>query len=158
MKITNKQLKQIIKEEMDKVLEAYRPHQHIRSPEFDSRSKKNYPEYEDKLTNMYMDPEGRSQAKELAGALDEPIDIPIDASRTEEDLTFPIFDKSKDYIFKHRISDTGIESRLFWDSGSQQYVINYQIPYDHPSGAGGQGGFINYDDYQEALKAYNMGD
>ena len=57
MKLTNKQLKQIIKEEMDKVLEAYRP------PEFDSRSKKNYPEYEDKLRDMYMDPEGRSQAK-----------------------------------------------------------------------------------------------
>jgi len=44
MKLTNKQLKQIIKEELSKVLEAYMPHHHVRSPEFDSRSKKNYPE------------------------------------------------------------------------------------------------------------------
>ena len=156
MKITNEQLKQIIKEELSKVLEAYRPHHSIRPPEFDSRSEKNYPEYEDKLRNLYMDPEGREQAKELAGALDEPIDIPVNASRTEDDLTIPIFDKSKDQNLKHRITDSGIQMNLFWNSRQQQYVVSYEIPYNYPHGGAGQGGFMNYDNYEEALKDYNM--
>jgi hypothetical protein len=105
-----------------------------------------------------MSDEGREQAKDLAGALEEPIDIPIDASRTEGDLTIPIFDKSKDHSFGHRYTDGGIEVHLFWNAGQQQYVVSYQIPYDYPGGGGGQGGFINYDDYQEALEAYNMAD
>ncbi len=148
MKLTNKQLKQIIKEELNKVLEAYRP------AEFDSRSEKNYPEYEDKLRNMYMDPEGREQAKDLAGALDEPIDIPIDASRTEEDLILPIFDKSKVHTFKHKVTNDGIQMNLNWSPRRQQYVVSYLLPRNYPGGGGGQGGFVNYDNYHEALKAY----
>ena len=69
MKLTNKQLKQIIKEELETVLNEiyYRP------PEFDVNAPKQYPEYEDKLGELYQsDP---NQAKELAGALDEPIDV-----------------------------------------------------------------------------------
>ena len=156
MKLTNKQLRQIIKEELNKVLESYTPHHSIRPPEFDSRSRKNYPEYEEKLTNLYMSDDGRDQARELAGALDEPIDIPVDASRTEDDLTIPVFDKSKDRSFEHRYSDSGIELHLYWNPRQQQFVVSYQLPYDYPGGGGGQGGFINYDNYQEALKAYKM--
>tara|TARA_A100001391_G_scaffold72720_1_gene46623 strand:- start:42 stop:554 length:513 start_codon:yes stop_codon:yes gene_type:complete len=168
MKITNEQLKQIIKEELDKVFEAYRPHHSIRPPEFDSRTEKNYPEHQDKLRNLYMSDEGREQARELAQGLRyddklpddeqvvEPIDIPVDASRTEDDLTLPIFDKSKDYSFGSRYTDDGIEIHFFWNPRQKQYVISYQIPYGYPGGGGGQGGFLNYDSYEEAAKAYMM--
>ena len=168
MKLTNKQLKQIIKEELSKVLEAYRPHHSIRPPEFDSRSEKEYPQHSKTLSDMYMSDDGRSQARELAQGLRyddelpddeqvvEPIDIPVDASRTEDDLTFPIFDKSKDRSFDHRYSDSGIELHLYWDPRKQKFVVSYQIPYGYPGGGGGQGGFIEYDDYQEALKRYKM--
>tara|TARA_B100000214_G_scaffold147678_1_gene105619 strand:- start:463 stop:948 length:486 start_codon:yes stop_codon:yes gene_type:complete len=69
MKLTNKQLKQIIKEELQSVLKEvyYRP------PEFNVSASKQYPEYEDKLGELYKnDP---NQARELSGALDEPIDV-----------------------------------------------------------------------------------
>ena len=69
MKLTNKQLKQIIKEELQTVLKEvyYRP------PEFDTNTPKQHPEYEEKLGELYKsDP---NQARELAGALDEPIDV-----------------------------------------------------------------------------------
>ena len=63
MKLTKKKLEQLILQEM----EYYRP------PEFDVSAPKQYPEYEDKLGELYKsDP---NQARELAGALDEPIDV-----------------------------------------------------------------------------------
>ena len=69
MKLTNKQLKKIIKEEIHTVLKEvyYRP------PEFDVSDPKQYPEYEDKLGELYKN--NPNQARELAGALDEPIDV-----------------------------------------------------------------------------------
>ena len=73
-----------------------------------------------------------------------------------DNLTVPIFDKSKDHSFGHRITDSGIQMGLFWNSRQQKYVVSYEIPYDYPYGGAGQGGFMNYDDYQEALKDYNM--
>ena len=154
MKLTNKQLKQIIKEELNKVLEAYIPHHHIRPPEFDSRSGKNYPEYEEKLRNLYMSDDGRDQARELAGALEEPIDIPVNASRTEEDLVLPIFDKSKGKNFGVRIDKDGVELNFSWVPWKKKYVVSYQLPWGIGDGSG-QGGFLEFDDYQEAKETYS---
>ena len=154
MKLTNKQLKQIIKEELNKVLEAYMPHHSIRPPEFDSRSRKNYPEYEEKLTNLYMSDDGRDQARELAGALEEPIDIPVDASRTEDDLTLPIFDKSKHKFFGVRVDKDGVELNFRWNPQQQKYQVSYQLPWDIGDGAG-QGGFSYFDDYEKAKEMYS---
>ena len=155
MKLTNKQLKQIIKEELNKVLEAYMPHHYVRPPEFDSRSGKNYPEYEEKLRNLYMSDGGRDQARELAGALEEPIDIPVDASRTEDDLILPIFDKSKHQDFGVRYDKDGVQLNFRWNSDQQKYVVSFLLPYDYPGGGGGQGGFSYFDDYQEAKEMYS---
>jgi hypothetical protein len=155
MKLTNKQLKQIIKEELSKVLEAYIPPHHIRPPEFDSRSGQNYPEYEEKLRNLYMSDDGRDQARELAGALEEPIDIPVDASRTEDDLTFPIFDKSKRQHFGVRYNKDGVEFQFGWDPKQQKYEVSFQLPYNYPGGGGGNGGFSYFDDYEKAKERYS---
>ena len=155
MKLTNKQLKRIIKEELNKVLEAYMPHHHVRPPEFDSRSEKNYPEYEEKLRDMYMSDDGRDQARELAGALEEPIDIPVDASRTEDDLTLPIFDKSKHKFFGVRVDKNGVELNFSWNPQQQKYEVNFVLPYDYPGGGGGQGGFSYFEDYEKAKEMYS---
>ena len=154
MKLTNKQLKQIIKEELNKVLEAYIPHHHIRPPEFDSRSGQNYPEHEDKLRDLYMDPQGRNQARDLAGALDEPIDIPVDASWTENDLTLPIFDKSKYKFFGSRVAKDGTQYTFRWNPTKQKYEVTFQLPWGIGDGAG-QGGFSYFDDYEEAKEMYS---
>ena len=154
MKLTNKQLKQIVKEELNKVLEAYMPHHHVRPPEFDSRSEKNYPEYEEKLKNLYMSDGGRDQARELAGALEEPIDIPVDASRTEDDLTLPIFDKSKHKFFGARVAKDGTQYTFRWNPTKQKYEVTFPLPWGIGGGAG-QGGFSYFDDYQEAKEMYS---
>lgn len=67
MKITRKQLRKLIIEQM----KYYRP------ARFDSRAEKEYPEYADKLTNLAgTGEEGLTQALEFSDALDdEPIDI-----------------------------------------------------------------------------------
>tara|TARA_Y100000593_G_C4219676_1_gene291127 strand:- start:108 stop:614 length:507 start_codon:yes stop_codon:yes gene_type:complete len=166
MKLTNKQLKQIIKEELDKVLEAYRPHHHIRPPEFDSRTEKNYPEHEEKLRSLYMSGGGREQARELAQGLRyddelpddeqvvEPIDIPVDASWTENDLTLPIFDKSKHKFFGARVAKDGTQYSFRWNPTKQKYEVTFQLPWGIGDGAG-QGGFSYFDDYQEAKEMYS---
>ena len=75
MKITNAQLKRIIKEELSKVLQESYTGEYFRPAEFDSRAQKAYPEYEKKLTDRYkQDP---SQAMSLASALDEPLDVEV---------------------------------------------------------------------------------
>ena len=168
MKLTNKQLTQIIKEELDKVLKEMTRDEY----EFEKRRKSSQPITGDyvrlgsedstaephsqrhKLYNMLRsgEPEDRNQAIELAKAIDDPLEVPVSG----DNLTVPIFDKSKDHSFGHRITDSGIQMGLFWNSRQQKYVVSYEIPYDYPYGGAGQGGFMNYDDYQEALKDYNM--
>ena len=168
MKITNEQLKQIIKEELNKVMKEMTRDKH----EFEKRRKSSQPITGDyvrlgsedstaephsqrhKLYNMLRsgEPEDRNQAIELAKAIDDPLEVPVSG----DNLTVPIFDKSKDHSFGHRITDSGIQMGLFWNSRQQKYVVSYEIPYDYPYGGAGQGGFMNYDDYQEALKNYNM--
>tara|TARA_E500000305_G_C3909596_1_gene182731 strand:- start:176 stop:616 length:441 start_codon:yes stop_codon:yes gene_type:complete len=143
MKLTKNKLEQLILQEM----EYYRP------PEFDSRSRKNYPEYEEKLKNLYMSDDGRDQARELAGALEEPIDIPVDASRTEDDLTLPIFDKSKHKFFGVRVDKDGVELNFRWNPQQQKYQVSYQLPWDIGDGAG-QVGFSYFEDYEKAKEMY----
>jgi len=75
MKITNAQLKQIIKEELNKVLKESYSGEYFRPAEFDPRAKKNYPQHSDKLTDMYKD--DPAQAMSLASALEEPLDIEV---------------------------------------------------------------------------------
>ena len=99
MKITNQQLKQIIKEELNKVLKemTFDPNDHVDRDSIEFEKMKNrfkghhyrshgsldqpveYPEYSEKLATIYSSgEEGRNQAKELADSLGEPIDIPIE--------------------------------------------------------------------------------
>ena len=168
MKLTNKQLRQIIKEELNKVLkemtrdeyefEKARKNRQMTAGDYvrlgsEDSTAKPHPQRH-KLYNMLKsgEPEDRNQAMELAKAIDDPLEVPVSG----DDLTVPVFDKSKDYTFGNRITDSGIQMSLFWDPNQQKYVVSYQIPYDYPHGGAGQGGFINYDDYQEALKDYNM--
>ena len=170
MKITNKQLTQIIKEELEKVLNEMTRNEY----EFQKRRKSSQPIAGDdivlgsedpmatphpqrhKLYNMLKSgkPEDKNQAIELAKAVEDPLEI----SASGDNKTLPIFDKSKDHSFGHRFTDSGIEIHFDWDPRQQQYVVSYQIPYGYPGGGGGQGGFLNYDSYNEALKSYMMED
>ena len=97
MKITNKKLKQIIKEELNKVIQEITRDDH----EFKKRRQKadsmissirvfgdesqkiQYPQFAKKLADYYQgDEESRTQALNLADALDEPIDVPLSIERT----------------------------------------------------------------------------
>tara|TARA_B100001094_G_scaffold135927_1_gene131604 strand:- start:120 stop:665 length:546 start_codon:yes stop_codon:yes gene_type:complete len=103
MKLTKHKLEQLILQEM----------RHFRPPEFDPRAEKNYPDYTDKLSNLYkQDP---SQAASLGDSLDEPIDVPIpDTDQEPEKLPFPT-----DELTHGRLSGL----RLHPGGGSSQSVI-----------------------------------
>ena len=66
----------------------------FRPSEFNPRADKSYPEYSDKLSQLYKDQGNRASARELADTLDEPIDINIDTGDSEK---FKIPEVPKDY-------------------------------------------------------------
>ena len=166
MKITNKQLTQIIKEELEKVLNEMTRDEY----EFQKRRKSSQPIAGDdivlgsedpmatphpqrhKLYNMLKSgkPEDSNQAIELAKAVYDPLEI----SASGDNKTLPIFDKSKPHTFGHRFTNDGIQKQLYWNPSQKKYVVSYLLPYDYPGGGAGQGGFLRFDSYEEARKAY----
>ena len=134
MKITDNQLKQIIKEEFDKVFqemtrderEFKKRRQKINSMippirrVFGDKSQEANPDFAAKLTKLYQhDEEGRNQALDLADTLGEPIDVPV------EKLTFDIKDDYANYAMdwkKDEIEDQ--ISHLFQKYGHSFYTLD----------------------------------
>ena len=126
MKITNQQLKQIIKEELNKVLKemTFDPNDHEGRDSIEFAKMKNrfkgghhrshgsldqpveYPEYAEKLATIYTSgEEGRNQAIDLADTLGEPIDVPLEDmgmdSATFKNIKRPPMYKQREVIDKY---------------------------------------------------------
>ena len=94
-------------------MEYYRP------PEFDINAPKQYPEYEDKLGELYKsDP---NQARELAGALDEPIDIP-----SPEGVSNPYFHTAR--TRQDLMSIPGMEELKNATMEYMQFIQEFDVP------------------------------
>ena len=123
MKLTKQKLQQLILQEM----------QYYRPPEFDSRAEKNYPDYAQKLSNLYkQDPE---QAKSLAGSLDEPIDVEVPLSMYKDEDFLPAgirqFEQNS-YVTFDGITFGFVE--FFYNTDSKEFIVAY---YKGPSSTGG---------------------
>ena len=127
MKLTNEQLKQIIKEELNKVMkemtrgeyEFQQSRERMADP-FHHRiyggddQGNEYPQHADKLAAVYRTgPEGEIQAKELADALDVPIDLPMKGISADEDGSAYI-DRSPPYKLKEVV---GKYIKMFKEAG-----------------------------------------
>ena len=120
MKLTKKKLEQLILQEM----------RHFRPPQFDPRAEKNYPDYAQKLSNLYkQDPE---QAKSLADALDEPIDVEVPQKEYEdfEELPFGIrqFEQHSPVTIAARNLGTLLDPgmvEIFFDTQDLKWAVAY---------------------------------
>ena len=145
MKLTKNKLEQLILEEM----------RHFRPPEFDSRAEKNYPDYAQKLSNLYkQDPE---QAKSLADSLDEPIDLetPEPDEPDEQHLSYGIqqFHQESPVNF-HGMHVGQIE--IYFHTQEKKWFVNFFL------GSNSYGGFLlnselskEFSNFEEAVKYYN---
>ena len=114
MKLTKQKLEQLILQEM----------RHFRPPEFDPRAEKNYPEYSDKLSNLYkQDPK---QAASIADSLDEPIDVetPESDEPDEQHLSYGIqqFHQESPVII-HGVHAGQIE--IYFHTQEKKWFVNY---------------------------------
>jgi hypothetical protein len=114
MKLTKQKLEQLILQEM----RYYRP------PEFDPRAEKNYPDYAQKLSNLYkQEPE---QAKSLASSLDEPIDVEVPETDEpdEQNLSFGIQQfRQESPASYHGIHSGNIE--IYFHTQKKKWFVNY---------------------------------
>jgi len=145
MKLTKQKLEQLILQEM----------QYYRPPEFDPRAEKNYPDYADKLSNLYkQDP---SQAASLGDSLDEPIDVETPESDEESEEFLPAgirqFEQNS-YVTLDGITFGFVE--FFYDTDSKEFIVAY---YKGPSSTGG---FVfipklskEFSNSKEAIEYYN---
>ena len=120
MKLTKQKLEQLILQEM----------RYFRPPEFDPRAEKNYPEYSDKLSNLYkQDPR---QAASLGDSLDEPIDVEVPQKEYEdfEELPFGIQQfRQESPVSYHGIHSGEIE--IYFHTQEQKWFVNYFLANPH---------------------------
>lgn len=123
MKLTKQKLEQLILQE----IKYYRP------PQFDPRAEKNYPEYADKLSNIYKT--DAKQATSLADSLDEPIDVKVPLSMYKDQDFLPAgirqFEQNS-YVTFDGITFGFVE--FFYSTDSKEFIVAY---YKGPSSTGG---------------------
>ena len=147
MKLTKHKLEQLILQEM----------QYYRPPEFDPRAEKNYPDYTDKLSNLYkQDP---SQAASLGDSLDEPIDVetPESDEESEEFIPFGIRQFEQVSPVTAASVDPGMVE-IFFDTDDYLWVVAY---YRGPNAGGGylydgeHSQDYSKDESEKAIRHYN---
>ena len=147
MKLTKNKLEQLILQEM----------RHFRPPQFDPRAEKNYPDYAQKLSNLYkQDPE---QAKSLADALDEPLDVEVPQKEYEdfEELPFGIHQFHQESpVLLHGMHVGQIE--IYFHTQEQKWFVNYFLMETYK----GKSSFVfnaglskEFSNFEEAVKYYN---
>ena len=115
MKLTKQKLEKLIMEEYVRSIgDEYKP--------------TNYPEYADKLTNLAKD--DYPQARELADAIDEPLDIELDSGDFMEFIPFGIrqFEQSSPVTIAARNLGTLLDPGLveiFFDTEDHKWAVAY---------------------------------
>ena len=144
MKLTKKKLEHLILQEM----KNYRP------PEFDPRAEKNYPDYANKLSDMYKsDP---AQAASLAGSLDEPIDVetPESDEPDEENLSFGIHQFHQESpVTLHGIHVGHIE--IYFHTQAKKWFVNYFLMDTGGAFIFNSKNSKQFSNFEEAVKYYN---
>ena len=147
MKLTKQKLEQLIMEEYVRSIgDEYKP--------------TNYPEYADKLTNLAKD--DYNQARELADAIDEPIDVELDSGDFMEFIPFGIrqFEQSSPVTIAARnlgtLLDPGMVEIYFSTHHSKWIVAYYK---QRPGGSYRYVGTHSKDyskyEFEKAVQHYN---